>query len=1028
MENFKTQISKFKDFKYHGIYCYAYNNGDRIIKGSYQPKEDKYKNIDKYLEPVFNFHTGEKIKPNGIQINATNISTIDVDKPDECDILEQLLNDCKFYVKTKKGYHFYFKKEDELERNKQCEIIDVNMDKLWYVPAYYYIDIDYEKNEKGEYILEESTNGKKYKITNKYDINDKPYGGYKLIKSEELVDMPKYAKDYCKILIKLNSTKKEKETNNKIISNVEKLIINPDIKIEKFNLDVMKTILKVFYENKFFEKYQDWRDVGYMCRHLNNTEEAFKLFDKYSRKVDKYKNVPEYNNRVCFYGNSQYNENFNPNGVLSKIALLNPEIYKKDLQFLKRTKYEKQIIKFNHQYIYNDKTEHIFKDWIKNYKALCIKSAYGTGKTFTFKKLIDINNFERVLFITYRQSLAHSLSLELKDKYKFDNYLDGDIKHSKRIIIQLDSIKRLLENVNLMTQKDGIPKYELIVLDESEGLLNHLSFEKIDQFLIHSILTRLLAKANKVLVLDGDMNSRTYDFITTLNIDYKLYANEYKPNKKHFIFGYDIDNFDKKVDDDLKAGKKLVIVCMTRTESEKYNDKYKKTYKVILHNSIEKNKEILKKVNEEWAKCDLLIYSPTVESGVDFNIVGYFDKCYTTISNASTSYRAFFQMLNRIRDYKDNNINVLIPHNILWNPLAILVDYDEMKTHKWQNIEINNLTNILIHNDVEKFNSKKYLIPAIIQTLKDKGHTFEYLKDRPMKKPKTEQSAIIKNNIINATDIDDDKFEELLNKQQQNMELSRNDSNSLIKHFYKKAFLVDEITEEFFDKHYNKFGMLNNYKLIINNNRKEHLIDHSNYKYEVDSHKDKLYLIDMKIKQVETIEKLLNIFDYKVYENNIIKINKDKIVHYNDIVKNILEIINNKDFKFLFNSDQEVKKNNIMPIVSNLLDNYGIKLTRKRDKQKGDDGEFNNDYEIKEVNFNDIITGYNERKTTIEKLELEEARKRFYEDPFNYGTAFNEEDHKKLKAGKIKWNNEGCEFIDDIIENLENGENRNIIV
>lgn len=1006
----EIQVKNFKNFKYHGIFVYAFTNQDNKIKKScYQPKQDKYEDINHYFRSVFNFHTGQMIKPNGIQIDTTGISSIDIDQPKDCDILDQLLNDCKFYVKTKKGYHFYFNKENELERIQQCGVADINMDKLWFVPEYYHIDIDYEKNEDGKFKYIKKGNNK-YKITTKYEEDDEIYGKYELIKNEGLVDMPKYAIDWCKMLIKF-APKKDKETNNNLIKNVEKVIINPDYKTNVFDIRTMNIIMKIFYDHKFFEKnhMNDWLSVAYMARHLNNSEEGFKVFDKYSRKVEEYKNNDEYTNRKAFYGNNSYNENFEPNGVLIKCSKLDPDMYKKDLQLLYKSNYDKQLNKFNHKYIYNEKTEYIFNDWNEEYKALCIRSAYGTGKTFTFKKLIDIYKYERILFITYRQSLAHSLSEELTEKYKFVNYLDGDIKTAKRVIIQLDSIKKLLDNVNIFTQKDGIPKYDLVVLDESEGLLNHLSFEKIDQYLIHNVLSRILTKCNKILVLDGDMGDRTYDFITTLGFDYKLYLNEYRPNKKHFIFGYDIENFDKKIDNDLRAKKKIVLVCMTKTESEKYFNKYKSIYNVIIHNSIEKNKDILKKVNEKWGQCDLLIYSPTVESGVDFNIVDYFDKCYSTISNMSTSYRAFFQMLNRVRYYKDDNINILIPHNIIWKPLAVLVKFDEMRIHKWQNVELTNLTNILIHNDVEKFNSKKYLIASIIMTLKNKGHTFEYLGDRPQKRPKTEsQTELIRKNIIEAKDLTDNEFEKLMEKQIQNLELSRAEANSVIKYFYKKAFLLEELTEENLKAHYNKFSSLFNFKVINNDNRKDFLINNSEYKYNADNHKDKLYLIDMKVKKSLIIDDILKIFNYKINNYKLSKIDNTKdFVYYNDIKDDILKIINTKDFKFIFECDQEIKNNNIPYITGSILDGYGLELNKTYKKTQKEDENGNKikgqdtNYKMNIV-YNNIINGYVERKVELDKIYKEKAKLDFENDPLNYG----------------------LKFIDDIVENeeYENGE------
>ena len=75
----------------------------------------------------------------------------------------------------------------------------------------------------------------------------------------------------------------------------------------------------------------------------------------------------------------------------------------------------------------------------------------------------------------------------------------------------------------------------------------------------------------------------------------------------------------------------------TQEYKNKYNDE---GYKVVCHNAIEKNEEILENHSEEWKKADLLIYSPTIEAGVDFD-VKHFDKCYGYMADNSTSARAF---------------------------------------------------------------------------------------------------------------------------------------------------------------------------------------------------------------------------------------------------------------------------------------------------------------------------------------------------------------------------------------------------
>lgn len=189
---------------------------------------------------------------------------------------------------------------------------------------------------------------------------------------------------------------------------------------------------------------------------------------------------------------------------------------------------------------------------------------------------------------------------------------------------------------------------------------------------------------------------------------------------------------------------------MTKTETIKYHTQYSELGKrCIVHNSLTKNKSILEDVNENWKECDLLTYSPSVESGVDFNIVGHFDKCYAVLESRSTSYRAFCQMLNRVRHYKENNIICLMPLKMRYKLDDVLIRYDEVKLQKYKGIEITNLVNILLHNDVERYNSKNYFISSLCNMLDKKGHTYEEIKKEEIYDILTEEeNQILNSNVI----------------------------------------------------------------------------------------------------------------------------------------------------------------------------------------------------------------------------------------------------------------------------------------
>ena len=99
----------------------------------------------------------------------------------------------------------------------------------------------------------------------------------------------------------------------------------------------------------------------------------------------------------------------------------------------------------------------------------------------------------------------------------------------------------------------------------------------------------------------------------------------------------------------------------------------------------------LEDVNNIWSKCDVLIYSPTIEAGVNFDIL-HFDKIFGIISRNTSSQRAFMQMLSRVRKTTDNEIIILNTDFELYDVKEYFSYYDayeaskEMKQFKFNRV------------------------------------------------------------------------------------------------------------------------------------------------------------------------------------------------------------------------------------------------------------------------------------------------------------------------------------------------------
>ena len=113
------------------------------------------------------------------------------------------------------------------------------------------------------------------------------------------------------------------------------------------------------------------------------------------------------------------------------------------------------------------------EDFKANSKVLFLSSDYGTGKTTLIKDLVK--DSKRCLFITYRKTLSFDIKRAF-EHMGFANYLDDDpdVWNNDRLIVQLDSLLHVMfRSEGFITTGQFNAKYDYIICDESEGLLNH---------------------------------------------------------------------------------------------------------------------------------------------------------------------------------------------------------------------------------------------------------------------------------------------------------------------------------------------------------------------------------------------------------------------------------------------------------------------------------------------------------------------------------------------------------------------------
>ena len=132
------------------------------------------------------------------------------------------------------------------------------------------------------------------------------------------------------------------------------------------------------------------------------------------------------------------------------------------------------------------------------------------------QRLITEHNPERVLFVTYRQTLALDIMRNF-GKLQFKNYLDAcndpSIWEAPILIIQIDSLMNiLLHDGSHMNGDEFNLTYDMIVLDEGDSLMNHFNEMTINhnKFIFCISCKQFIKYTPKMVLMDGDFSHRSF--------------------------------------------------------------------------------------------------------------------------------------------------------------------------------------------------------------------------------------------------------------------------------------------------------------------------------------------------------------------------------------------------------------------------------------------------------------------------------------------------------------------------------------
>lgn len=355
-------------------------------------------------------------------------------------------------------------------------------------------------------------------------------------------------------------------------------------------------------------------------------------------------------------------------------------LYKQAIDFKKweRNRYQqltyKPSLELNQRYIGD-------LDIPNEAKLIAIKSAKGTGKTHSFSKIADeaTRSGQKVLLLTHRVQLGQALADRIGIPYVTELRTEGmgDLLGYGLCVDSLHSESQARFNAENWTNA-------IVIIDECEQVIWHaLAAEtevksrrcKILGQMRQLLINTFNSDSGKVIIADADLSNLSIEFVAGLAGFEKqairwlkpfIVLNHWKPEIAPKVYHYGQPNplacFAALIDEVENDGKVFVA-----TQSQKAKAKFStRTMEAVLIRRFP-DKAILRidsqsisdpehpaygclgNLNEVLARYDIVLASPSIETGVSIDIQGHFTAVFGFFQGVSPDNSAR-QALARVRE------------------------------------------------------------------------------------------------------------------------------------------------------------------------------------------------------------------------------------------------------------------------------------------------------------------------------------------------------------------------------------------
>ena len=472
----------------------------------------------------------------------------------------------------------------------------------------------------------------------------------------------------------------------------------------------------------------------------------------------------------------------------------------------------------------------IVQDFVQNVgeKSLVLRSRYGSGKTTFTQRLINEQGYKRVLFVTYRQTLARDIMRNFK-RLGFQNYLDSHenprVWESPRLIVQIDSLLNLVyRNGDVLNGDTFDLKYDAIVLDESESLLCHFDEATMEnkEIGIWQFFDQILKHSKKLVLMDGDVSERTLGFASSYG-SMTYVNNKNNETSKSMNIICDRTKWEATLHKDLETFQqedpnfRVCIVSQSSTQALSLEEDLRtrfpllKVKRLIGIDSGGTKKQFLEDINKSLEDTNVFIYSPVIESGVDITIP--VKKLYGVLSCKSNCQRAYLQMLARCRCVEIGRIDIandpqltITNNHCFWRYAEVLelnrkvvlpggfqFAVSDGLLRLSENVDTRR-KNISVFNQVERLNKNPVLFINYLRILaanKGMGFTIDQeVVEREEARAKDPRTNYKLQSILQAPEITHAEYEELSTLKKQGN--TTTEENFKVEHCFWQRYLVQK--------------------------------------------------------------------------------------------------------------------------------------------------------------------------------------------------------------------------------------------